>query len=123
MKCYYHHEADAVAICKSCGRALCPGCAADVGPGTACKQRCEENVAALNVIVERSKSAYAKAGRVHKRHAIWLLILGLVFIGFGGLPILLSRNYGASFMVVFGIVFLLGALFSFTSGRQIASVK
>ena len=123
MKCYYHHQSDAVALCKSCGRALCPECAADVGPGTACRQRCEADVAALNTIIERSKSVYAKTGNAYKRNAISVLVMGLIFIGFGVLPILVSGNYGSSFMAVLGVVFVFWAYFQYKSGRQITSIK
>jgi hypothetical protein len=35
MKCYYHHEVDAVGLCKSCSKGICPECAFDVGGGLA----------------------------------------------------------------------------------------
>jgi hypothetical protein len=38
MKCYYHREADAVASCKGCGKALCAQCAIDVGGRQFCQQ-------------------------------------------------------------------------------------
>lgn len=123
MKCYYHHPADAVALCKSCGRALCPDCCADVHPGTACKQRCEQAVADLNTIIERSKTAYVKTGLAYKRSATAILIMGIIFLGFGLLPILINDDYGASFMAVIGFIFLLWSFFSFKSGRQITAVK
>jgi hypothetical protein len=44
MKCFYHHDQDAVGECKSCGKGLCPACAVDLGKGLACRQRCEDNV-------------------------------------------------------------------------------
>lgn len=123
MKCYYHPTTDAVALCKSCNRALCPACAVDVHPGTACKQRCEQDVTDLNTVIERSKTVYAKTGQAYKRNAISTLIIGIVFLGFGLLPILVNGDYGASFMAVVGAIFLLWAFFSFKNGRQISSVK
>jgi VIT1/CCC1 family predicted Fe2+/Mn2+ transporter len=44
MNCFYHSTTAAVGICKSCGKGLCPLCAADLGKGLACKGRCEEDV-------------------------------------------------------------------------------
>lgn len=44
MKCYYHHDRDAVALCYWCNRGLCPGCAAEVGDRLACQGRCEAEV-------------------------------------------------------------------------------
>lgn len=123
MKCYYHHQSDAVAICKSCGRGLCPECEADVGPGSACKQRCENDVKDLNTIIQRSKSAYQKTGAVYKRSAMALLVMGIIFIFIGVLPIIMLNNYGSSFMAVLGIVFVIWSLGNFKSARQITSVK
>jgi hypothetical protein len=53
MKCYVHRPADAVGICRSCGRGLCPECAAEVGTALACRQRCEEDVRQLTETVRR----------------------------------------------------------------------
>lgn len=30
MRCYYHHDVDAVGICKACSKGICPECSADV---------------------------------------------------------------------------------------------
>lgn len=123
MKCYYQRESDAVAICKSCGRALSPEFAVDVGLGTACKDRCEVAVAELNTIIERSKTAYLKTGSAYRRSAFSILILGVIFSGFGILPIIVNGNYGSSFMAVVGILFIFWSYLHFKSGRQITSVK
>lgn len=122
MKCFYHLDRDAVAICKSCSRGICQDCCADVPPGVACKGRCEEEVASLNVLMQRSKTAYQKAGAAYNRNAIAILIMGLLFTCFGILPVLVSNNYGAIFMVPMGLVFLLWSFFSYRSGKQISSV-
>ena len=123
MKCYYHHQADAVALCKSCNRAVCPECAADVPPGTACKGRCESDVADLNTIIERSKTAYTKTGQAYRRSGVFTLIIGLLFVALGLLPLLVNENGGALFMAPIGAVFLLSSFFSFRSGKQITEVK
>jgi hypothetical protein len=47
MRCYYHHDSEAVGTCKNCGRGLCPACVAEVENGLACQHRCEEEVRAL----------------------------------------------------------------------------
>jgi hypothetical protein len=122
MKCFYHTERDAVAMCKSCNRGLCPECSADVPPGVACRGRCEADVAALNLVIERSKTAYQKTGTAYRRNAIATLIMGLFFVAFGILPVLLSQSYGAFFMAPLGAVFLLWSFFSYRSGKQISEV-
>ena len=100
-------------------RAVCPDCAADVPPGIACRAKCEGDVAALNVVIQRSKSAYQKTGAAYKRNAIATSIAGLVFFIVGLMPIILRGNYGSSFMAVLGLVFFLWAYFSYKNGKQI----
>jgi hypothetical protein len=54
MRCYYHHDKEAVALCKSCAKALCAECAVDIGKGVACKDRCEEDAKAVTRLIERN---------------------------------------------------------------------
>lgn len=54
MKCFTHQDADAVAICKSCGRGVCPTCATMAGEGIACGPRCASEVAQLHGWVAKS---------------------------------------------------------------------
>ena len=37
MKCYNHHDRDAFAVCKSCGKALCLECAEEYKNTFVCK--------------------------------------------------------------------------------------
>lgn len=123
MKCYYHNETDSIAICKSCSRALCKKCAVDVHPGTACKSRCEEEVAELNGVIERSKTAYQKTGKAYRNNAIGMLIMGIIFIVIGVLPYVLQGKVSGLFMSVLGIVFILWSFFSYKNAKQIESIK
>jgi len=122
MKCFYHPEHDAVAMCKSCSRGLCFECAADVPPGVACRGKCEADVAALDLVIQRSKTAYQKAGAAHRRNALGMLIMGLLFVGFGSLLLILSPDSSGILFVLLGCVILLWAFFSHRSGRQISEV-
>ena len=54
MRCFYHQDREAVGSCKSCGKGLCPDCAADVGKGLACRGRCEEDVRAVVALIDRN---------------------------------------------------------------------
>ena len=70
MKCYYHQTVDAVALCKSCSRALCAECISEVGLSCSCRNRCEADVATLNDLVQRGRSAYQKASANQFRSAL-----------------------------------------------------
>jgi Flp pilus assembly protein TadB len=121
MKCYYHSVAEAVALCKSCSRALCHGCCADVPPGTACKGRCEEDVEAINLVIQRSKTAYQKTGGAYRRSAYWMLAMGLLFIALGIAPVLMGKGYATAFIAVMGVLFLFASVSSFRNSREISS--
>ena len=42
MKCFNHHQTEAVGICIECNKGSCPECAADTASGIYCKGNCEE---------------------------------------------------------------------------------
>ena len=42
MKCFNHHQAEAVGLCIECNKGLCPDCAAGTETGIYCKGKCEE---------------------------------------------------------------------------------
>ena len=82
MNCFEHRDRPAVGICKNCQKGLCADCAADIGDGLACKDRCEQAVRDINEIVNRSKTAYQKAGKAHKGMGTFLAILAFIMAGF-----------------------------------------
>jgi len=127
MKCFNHPNVDAVAVCKSCGRALCHDCSADVSPGIACKEKCEEDVAIINRITQYSKKVIASqqnkhsfqiTSRAYKRNAVCTLLAGIVFFVTGIIPILNGEGYYLSFAIVLGVVFMIWAFFYYKGARQ-----
>jgi predicted phage tail protein len=98
-------------------------CAADVPPGTACKGKCEEDVAALNTMIQRGKTAYQKTGKAYKKNSIAILLMGLIFFAIGIVPILAGHGYGSAFMAIFGLVFMIWSFFSYQSGQQIQKIE
>lgn len=122
MKCYYHLEKDAVALCNSCNRALCHDCAVDVHPGTACKNRCEKDVQATNILTERSKSVFQKAGKTHRGYAMFSLLIGIIFTGIGSIPLFIDISPVLFLVAILGLVFLLGAYSSYRSARSFEEI-
>ena len=123
MKCFYHPEFDAVGLCKGCHRALCMDCLADVPPGVACRGKCEAEVAAVNRIIEQSKTAYAKQATVHRRFGVYTMLFGVPFLLVGLVWAAAGRWTIAWFPLVMGSVCALWGLASFRSGREIGEVK
>jgi len=117
MKCFNHDGVDAVAICKNCNKALCHACAADVGNGVACTGACEQEVAALNELIRRNRTAAQRTGYAYRRNAIVCVLLALIFVylsidAFRSNPTLLVLTAGSA------VVFLMAAFFNFSAGQK-----
>jgi len=117
MKCFYHNSVDAVAICKNCNRGICQECASELLNGVACKNRCEAEVEAVNNLINRNKTSYQKASSAYSRNALIFLLLGILFLAFGGIDISSKPSLGW-FLLLGGIIFLIGALFYFSIGKK-----
>ncbi len=119
MKCYNHPETDAVAICKSCGKALCHECAVDVGRGIACKGICEADVQMINSIVDRNTKAYSTLKSRSLFGPIFLIITGMVFVGYG-----LTSAYASGLSIILGICFVLyGVVVMIANKRYIGKLN
>lgn len=121
MKCYYHPQVDAVAVCKHCHKGLCTECALDVGGGMACKtspDNCPAEVKFYNQTLARSKRSYLTGRRNYGQWALLIAVPGIVFTLYG-----LSsasgdmRLVGAALLPV-GIILLLLALFFYLGRRN-----
>jgi cbb3-type cytochrome oxidase subunit 3 len=106
MNCYTHHEKNAVGICKSCGRGLCPDCVVEVGDGISCAGRCEEKVQIINRMVEGNARVLSTSNQSLRTAAFFILILGVAFLVFGVWQYSSDSDFLAAFLIVFGLVFL-----------------
>lgn len=70
MKCYVHHNADAVGVCTSCGRGVCRRCAVRVGGKIYCKEDARTGF---------SKTTVAVALAVQAPHRGVGVMLGSIF--------------------------------------------
>jgi hypothetical protein len=116
MRCFYHGDVDAVAICKSCYRGICPDCCAEVGPAVGCRNRCESDVAAINDIILRNRTAYKKASSAYFWFGVGFSILGLLTV-LGSLMTLRSEKpeYGG---LIPGTIFVFLAGVFFVTARR-----
>ena len=113
MKCFNHPSNDAIAICKNCNKGLCKDCAVDVGNGIACKGICENEVVAINKVVQQSKGAFINNSKIYSQYAIWLVLIGVAFIISS---IFLAKIDG--FLIFMGLLFLVGASFSYSASKR-----
>lgn len=108
MNCFNHSEIPAVAICKSCSRALCNQCATEVEKAMACRERCESDVRALQQLIASNLATRAIGSQVLRGYpttlfvsAFFLATSGVVFIAFD-----LSTGLKMGFMLPLGALFL-----------------
>jgi hypothetical protein len=78
MKCFVHRQSDAVGVCKSCSRALCPECVAEFPDGITCRGRCEQVVSGLNTLLARNMALAPSAHRIWYAYAIVMALLALM---------------------------------------------
>ena len=118
MKCFNHEGADAVAICKNCNKALCHACTVDVGNGLSCVGPCEQEVAALNELIRRNRTAAQRTSYAYRRNAIVCILLAMIFIYLS--VDAFQSNKSPLLVVTVGsaVVFLLAAFFNYTAGQK-----
>jgi hypothetical protein len=104
MHCYYHPVTDAVAICRSCGRGVCTACAAEVGKATACRGRCEADVAAITRMLTRNAAAFEHAAETFHRVAMLTALIAAIFFAFG--YVMRARGVAWMFYMATGIMLL-----------------
>jgi len=117
MRCFYHRDFDAVGVCKSCGRGLCPECAVIMDRGLACRGHCEADVQELTTLIKRNismspivDSSIRGARRSRLFYAAFYLAMGVIFIGFSvktDIPYFLVFG---GLIIAFGLMALIRAL-------------
>src|SRR5689334_7530095 len=119
MSCFYHHDRDSIGGCKSCGKALCPECAVDLGKGLACRGHCEDHVSALIALVDcnirlspHAERMLNSARRIRSSAATFNLVMGIVFVAWG-----LRDREPFSFITILGACFLAYGVFAIFQAR------
>jgi hypothetical protein len=119
MKCFNHPEADAVGTCKHCFKGVCARCAKDSGVGVVCGQACEDEVRSVRAMVERNRKMYPLAAKSQLRTSILLAAMAAVLIVFG---LIAGHGFMSNYLIVFGVVMLLGAAFAAFNSRRMAKL-
>jgi hypothetical protein len=116
MKCFGHPQIDAVGTCKYCFKGVCTECAKDTGVGIVCSPECEAEVRSLKATLDRSKQAFALVAKTHARNAVLLVLFGVAFFTFSAID--RSDSFMFPFLISFGVIMVVGAIFSFLIGRR-----
>jgi hypothetical protein len=111
MRCYQHHEREAVGICRGCGKGVCDeGCATDLGYGLSCSDECSRRIGHVDALNRKASAAYSLTRRNTWIAPSFFLVFGAIFIYFGWQdhrePFNLATMMGGLF-IVFALVVLL----------------
>ncbi len=83
MVCYYHPDKAALGLCKYCQRGLCSDCAASAGDSLACRGLHEDQVRALEALLQRNLLQAKRTGSDYVRNTIFYGLVGTLFTLFG----------------------------------------
>jgi len=83
MNCYYHPDRPSVGLCKYCQRGLCLECGANAGDSLACKGLHEEQVRALEALMQKNILQSKRIGSDYLRNTIFYGVVGILFAAFG----------------------------------------
>ena len=101
MQCFYHRDASAVGLCKSCGRGICGDCTVPYAEGLACRGQCEQAVTDLIALIDRNRRAVVGSGRAVYMFPLFFLVAGVVFAGAGAMT-----PGGSLFALTMGGIFI-----------------
>jgi len=115
--CYYHPEKSAVGLCKYCQRALCADCAAQAGDSLACKGLHEEQVHAMEVLMQKNILQSKRVGSDYVRNTIFYGVVGVLFSAFG-FSQLRFLGLQALIYLMIGLALLWAALANYLESRK-----
>lgn len=77
MNCFNHRDKPAVGLCKSCAKALCGDCVAELTNGLACKGTCESRVNMINRMLDSNAKVMSAARHQVRTGGILSLFMGI----------------------------------------------
>ena len=104
-------------LCKYCQRGLCTDCAALAGDSLACKSLHEEQVRAIEALLQKNLLQSRRVGSDYLRNTIFYGVVGLLFSGFG-LSQLRWLGLQALIYLMIGLALLWAALANYLESRK-----
>ena len=117
MVCYYHPDKPAVGLCKYCQRGLCSGCAAHAGDSLACKGLHEQQVVAMEALLQRNILQAKRVGSDYLRNTVFYGAVGVLFTAFG-ISQLQWLGLQAVVYLVIGLALLWAAVANYLESRK-----
>ena len=118
MRCFNHPDTEAVGLCKHCSKGVCAGCARESDLGLVCSDSCEAEIRKIYRLVDRGSRAHVTTAGTYLRAAIIYGLLGTLFVIAGVVEWIYAGLVLAYFPLIGGVIFLLGAVFQYTTGRR-----
>ena len=122
MKCFNHNDQDAVGVCKHCQKGICMNCCTLVNGSVSCIGDCEDEVASINYIMEKSKGVYKNLDKQWGPATVTNLFGGLLFLAFG-IYIFKTGNFSSYLLIGLGIVMIIGGALSVSQARRMKDQK
>ena len=117
MVCYYHPDQPAVGLCKHCQRGLCSECAALVDDSLACKNRHEEQVHELTMLMQKNILQSKRVKSDYVRNTIFYGSVGLLFTAFGASQLRWLGLQAVVYLLI-GVALLWAALANYLESRK-----
>ena len=117
MVCYYHPEKPAVGLCKYCQRGLCAACAAQAGDSLACNRLHEEQVRAMEALMQKNILQSKRVGSDYVRNTIFYGVVGILFSGFGFSQLRWLGLQAVVYLMI-GLALLWAALANYLESRK-----
>jgi cytochrome c biogenesis protein CcdA len=116
MRCFVHHDQEAVGTCRVCNKGLCPDCVVDLGHAISCRGACEREAEKIHAQSIHSRAILSAQQRNRFLGPVLFIFLGLVISGLGlsvsslGLshhdPSFIIAITGGVGCIIFGLVLL-----------------
>jgi len=106
-----------VGLCKYCQRGLCSDCAAPAGDSLACKSLHEEQVRAMEALMQKHILQSKRVGSDYVRNTIFYGTVGILFAGFG-FSQLRFLGLQALIYLMIGLSLLWAALANYLESRK-----
>lgn len=104
-------------LCKYCQRGLCSDCAAQSGDSLACKGLHEEQVRAMEVLMQKNILQSKRVGSDYLRNTIFYGLVGTLFTAFG-FSQLRWLGLQAVVYVMIGLALLYAAIANYLESRK-----
>lgn len=117
MNCYYHQDKPAIGLCKYCQRGLCSECTALAGDSLACKGLHEEQVRAMEALMQKNILQSKRVGSDYVRNTIFYGVVGVLFTTFGASQLRWLGLQAVVYLMI-GLALLWAAVANYLESRK-----